>query len=329
LNEQVFALLPEERGVLRPPAIALMGPTAAGKSALALDWAQRCNGEIISVDSAQVYRGLTIGAAKPGAEERACVPHHLLDVREPWQAYSAAEFAADARAAINEVISRKRLPILVGGTGLYFRALLRGLSPLPGADPALRTQLAQEADERGWPALHAELALIDPPAAARIQPTDPQRIQRALEVWRRTGRTLSDWQRIPPAAPRLPVRILKLVLAPRNRADLHARIAQRLDAMLAAGFLDEVRALRAHPELAAHPSPLDLPALRAVGYRQAWEHLDGRYGLAEFRERAIHATRQLGKRQLTWLRGELDARWFDPQHDHAGLDRALTLHLLT
>jgi len=311
----------------RPPAIALMGPTASGKSALALEWAQRFDGEILSVDSAQVYRGLDIGAAKPSAQERACVPHHLLDLREPWQAYSAAEFVIDARAAINDIISRRRLPILVGGTGLYFRALLRGFSPLPGADPALRAQLAREANERGWPALHAELALIDPPAAARIQPGDPQRIQRALEVWRRTGRTLSDWQRIRPEAPKLPVRLLKLILVPRSRAELNARIAQRLDAMLDAGFLDEVRALRARPELARHPSPLDLPALRAVGYRQAWEHLDGRYAAAEFRERTVHATRQLAKRQLTWLRGELDARGFDLQHECTGLDSALALHL--
>jgi len=307
----------------RPPAIALMGPTAAGKTALALEWAARFDGEIISVDSALIYRGLEIGAAKPNAEERARAPHHLLDVRDPWQPYSAAEFARDAREAINAIVARGRLPILVGGTGLYFRALLNGLSPMPEADPAVRAQIAAEADQRGWPALHCELAAIDPDAAARIQPGDPQRIQRALEVYRLSGKPLSQWQRLPPEQPRLPVRTVKLIVAPNERATLHARIAQRLDAMLSAGFVDEVRALRAIPELAAHPTALDLPALRAVGYRQAWEHLDGRYDAAEFRTRAIYATRQLAKRQLTWLRGELDARWFDPEAGRAGLERAI------
>jgi len=309
----------------RPPAIALMGPTAAGKTALALEWAARFNGEIISVDSALVYRGLNIGAAKPDAEERARAPHHLLDMRDPWQTYSAAEFARDARTAIDGIVARGRLPILVGGTGLYFRALLRGLSPMPEADPAVRAEIAAEANERGWPALHAELAAIDPESAARIQPGDPQRIQRALEVYRLTGKPLSQWQRLLPEQPKFPVRVLKLVIAPNDRATLHARIAQRLDAMLSAGFLDEVRTLRALPELAAHPAPLDLPALRAVGYRQAWQHLDGDYDAAEFRERALYATRQLAKRQLTWLRGELDARWFDPITQQSRLEQALEL----
>jgi len=309
----------------RPPAIALMGPTAAGKTALALDWAARFNGEIISVDSALVYRGLEIGAAKPSTQERARAPHHLLDVRDPWQTYSAAEFARDARAAIDGILSRDRLPILVGGTGLYFRALLNGLSPMPEADPAMRAAIAAEAETRGWPALHAELAVIDPESAARIQPTDPQRIQRALEVYRLSGKPLSQWQRLPPAQPRLPVRIVKLIVAPNERTVLHERIEQRLDAMLAAGFLDEVGSLRILPELRAHPAPLDLPALRAVGYRQAWEHLDGHYDANEFRARTIYATRQLAKRQLTWLRAELDARWFDPIHDHAQLQQVLEL----
>jgi len=308
----------------RPFAIALMGPTAAGKTALALDWAARFNGEIISVDSALVYRGLEIGAAKPSAEERARVPHHLLDVREPWQTYSAAEFARDARSAIAGIVSRGRLPILVGGTGLYFRALLRGLSPMPEANTGMRAEIAAEAAARGWPALHAELAAIDPESAARIQPSDPQRIQRALEVWRLSGMPMSEWQRLPPVQPRVPVRVLKLVIAPDERAVLHTRIEQRLDTMLAAGFLDEVRTLRAMPELTAHPAPLVLPALRAVGYRQAWEHLDGQYDVSEFRARAIYATRQLAKRQLTWLRGELDARWFDPKGGRAALERAIT-----
>lgn len=313
----------------RPPAIALMGPTASGKTALALEWAQRLGGEIISVDSALVYRGLDIGAAKPTAAERAAVPHHMLDLRDPWQPYSAAEFASDARRALDAVAARGRLPILAGGTGLYFHALLRGLSDMPEADAAMRAAIEAEAGERGWAALHAELQRIDPEAAARIHATDAQRIQRALEVFRLSGRTISHWRRSAINASRLPFRVLKLVLAPRDRAVLHQRIEARFDAMLRAGFLDEVRRLRALPELRAHPRPLDLPALRAVGYRQAWEHLDGAFDPAEFRDRGIFATRQLAKRQLTWLRGELDARWFDPLEERAGLEQALGLFLPT
>lgn len=306
----------------RPIAIALMGPTASGKSALALEWAERLGGEIVSVDSALVYRGLDIGAAKPDAGERTRVPHHLLDLREPWQPYSAAEFASDARLAIEAVVARGKLPILAGGTSLYFHALLHGLAPMPEADPELRAVIAEEAAQRGWPALHAELATIDPEAATRIHPTDPQRIQRALEVWRISGRPISEWQRERQQS-RLPLRVLKLVLAPRERSVLHERIARRFDVMLAAGFLDETRRLRALPQLHAVARPLDLPALRAVGYRQAWEHLDGATTAGEFRDRVIFATRQLAKRQLTWLRGELDARWFDPVEDRAALEAAL------
>jgi tRNA dimethylallyltransferase len=310
----------------RPLAIAVMGPTASGKTAYALELAERHDGEIVSVDSALVYRGLDVGAAKPSHEERERVPHHLIDLRDPWQAYSAAEFASDARAAINDIATRGKLPILAGGTGLYFHALLHGLSPMPEADPVLREQITAEAAVRGWPALHAELANIDPEAARRIHATDPQRIQRALEVFRASGRTISDWQR-ERAQDRLPLRTLKLVLAPRERSVLHARIEQRFDAMLAAGFLDEVRALRALPPLQEHQAPLDLPAIRAVGYRQAWSHLDGDTSEAEFRDRAIFATRQLAKRQWTWLRGELDAQWFDPLADGASLERAVSLFL--
>jgi len=311
----------------RPIAIALMGPTASGKTALALDWAERFNGEIVSVDSALVYRRLDIGSAKPTPAEQARVPHHLIDLREPWQPYSAAEFARDARSAVDDIVARGRLPILAGGTGLYFHALLHGLSPMPEADPDMRVQLEAEAQRRGWVALHADLAAIDPEAAARIHTTDAQRIQRALEVFRVSGRTISDWRReVRP--PRLPVRVLKLVLAPADRAVLHERIARRFDVMLGQGFLDEVRALRALPELRDHPAPLDLPALRAVGYRQAWEHLDGATNAAEFRDRGVYATRQLAKRQLTWLRGELDALWFDPQTQRDALEavRAAFLH---
>lgn len=310
----------------RPLAIALMGPTASGKTALALDWAERLGGEIVSVDSALVYRGLDIGAAKPDAAELARVPHHLIDVREPWQPYSAAEFAADARAALDAIVARGRVPILAGGTGLYFHALLHGLSAMPTADPAMRAVIAGEIASRGLPALHAELAAVDPVAAARIHATDAQRIQRALEVFRVSGRTISAW-RAAPAAPRLPFRVLKLVLAPPDRATLHQRIEHRFDLMLAAGFLDEVRRLRAAPALQNHPHPLDLPAVRAVGYRQAWEYLDGQGDAADFRARAIHATRQLAKRQLTWLRGELDARWFDPITQRAPLEAALARFL--
>ncbi|WAH62700.1 tRNA (adenosine(37)-N6)-dimethylallyltransferase MiaA [Xanthomonas hortorum] len=306
----------------RPLAIALMGPTASGKTALALEAAQRWNGEIVSVDSALVYRGLEIGAAKPDTAMRAAVPHHLLDLRDPWQIYSAAEFASDARRAIDQIVARGKLPILAGGTGLYFRALLEGLSQLPEADPQVRLTIAAEAEQLGWAALHAQLAQVDPVAAARIHITDPQRIQRALEVYRISGRPISYWQALPPG-PRLPVRVLKVVLAPRERAVLHARIEQRLDAMLAQDFLAEVERLRALPQLRAVAAPLDLPAIRAVGYRQAWEYLDGAGSLAQFREKAIHATRQLAKRQLTWLRGELDARWFDPERDRHQLEAAL------
>lgn len=303
-----------------------MGPTASGKSALALEWARRLGGEIVSVDSALVYRGLDIGAAKPSAEERVQVPHHMIDVREPWQPYSAAEFAIGARAALDGIAARGRLPILAGGTGLYFHALLRGLSPMPEADAGVRAEIAARAESLGWPALHAELAGIDPDAAARIKPTDPQRIQRALEVFRLSGRPISAWQR-ETVRTRFPFHVLALVLAPADRAVLHSRIERRFDAMLAAGFLEEVRRLRALPELQAHPAPLDLPAIRAVGYRQAWEYLDGTIGAAEFHDRAISATRQLAKRQLTWLRGEPGARWFDPEDGRSGLEQALALFL--
>ncbi|NDK39941.1 tRNA (adenosine(37)-N6)-dimethylallyltransferase MiaA [Pseudoxanthomonas gei] len=310
----------------RPAAIVLMGPTASGKTALAMEWAQRLGGEIVSVDSALVYRGLDIGAAKPDAAMLAAVPHHLIDVREPWQPYSAAEFARDASAALAGIAARGRIPILAGGTGLYFQALLDGLSPMPEADQALRETIAAEAAARGWPALHAELASVDSRAAAKIKPTDPQRIQRALEVFRLSGKPISEWQAMPSHHP-FPFRVLKLVLAPRDRAVLHQRIEQRFDAMLAAGFIEEVQRLRALPELRSVEQPLDLPAVRAVGYRQAWEYLDGLVPESGFRDRAIAATRQLAKRQLTWSRGELDARWFDPQSDRMALETALELFL--
>ncbi len=306
----------------RPPAIAVMGPTASGKTTFALALAEKYDGEIVSVDSALVYKRLDIGSAKPDAMERTRAPHHMIDLREPWQPYSAAEFAHDARKVVDDILARGKLPILAGGTGLYFQALLQGLAAMPEADPDTRVQITAQAEREGWPALHAELAKVDADAASRIHPTDPQRIQRALEVWRLTGKPISQWQREGRETSSFPAKVLKLVLAPTERATLHQRIEVRFDQMLAAGFLDEVRGLRALPELRDHPAPLDLPAIRAVGYRQAWEHLDGQYDAAGFRDRAIFATRQLAKRQLTWLRGRHDALWFDPQQDEARLWRA-------
>jgi len=281
-----------------PAWIGLAGPTASGKSAIALALAEGVPLEIVSVDSALVYRGMDIGTAKPSAADRAAVPHHLIDILDPHEAYSAAQFAADATRLIGEIGARGRLPLLVGGTMLYFKILSDGLDALPAGDPAVRAALEAEAFARGWPALHAELARIDPASAARLPPTDAQRIGRALEVFRISGRTLSSFHTAPRAA-QAPALI---ALEPTSRAWLHDRIAARFDAMLARGFLDEVRALRARRDLHA-----GLPSMRCVGYRQAWAALDE--GLAgdalrtAVRERGIAATRQLAKRQLTWLRG--------------------------
>lgn len=307
----------------RPFAIFLMGPTASGKTDLACALADRYALELVSVDSALVYRGLDIGAAKPDAGTLRRYPHALVDIRDPAQPYSAAEFRDDALAAMRAVTARGRVPLLVGGTGLYFRALQRGLSDLPEADPALRARLGQEAAQSGWPALHARLAQRDPVAAARIGANDAQRIQRALEVIELSGQSLTALQRAGQGAA-LPWRVLKLALLPAERSALHARIARRFDAMLAAGFLDELRALHARGDLHA-----DLPAIRAVGYRQGWEYLEGRSDAATFRDRAIFATRQLAKRQITWLRSELDARLFDPERQPplAGAAEAVKLFL--
>ena len=298
-----------------------MGPTASGKTALAVDWAERLGSEVISVDSALVYRGLDIGAAKPDASTLARVRHHLVDVREPHEVYSAADFARDAKAEMSRQAAAGRIPVLAGGTGLYFRALLSGLSEMPEADPRVRAQIRDEAESEGWPALHRRLAEVDPVAARRIHPNDPQRLSRALEVHRISGIPLSEWQsRGSPRA--FPFKVLKLVLAPADRSLLHERIALRFDAMLDAGFLDEVRRLRSDQRLHR-----DLPAVRAVGYRQAWDFLDGGCDLAVFRERAIAATRQLAKRQLTWLRREHDARWIDPLAGRGELEGALRLFI--
>jgi len=291
---------------MRPRAVFLMGPTASGKTALACALAERFPLDLVSVDSALVYRGMDIGTAKPDGATLARHPHRLIDIREPDQAYSAGDFVADALPAMADITRAGRVPLLVGGTGLYFRALQYGLSELPRADAGLRAQLEAQTRELGLPAMHARLAQHDPAAAARIHATDAQRVLRALEVIEVSGRPLTELQQ--GRGTRLPYRVLKLALLPRDRAPLHARIAQRFDAMLADGFLDEARHLRARGDLDA-----DLPAMRAVGYRQAFEYLDAQVDAATFRDRAIFATRQLAKRQITWLRSELDALPFDPE----------------
>jgi len=285
-------------------AIGLAGPTASGKTAAALAIARGHDVEIISVDSALVYRGMDIGTAKPTAAELAAVPHHLIDIRDPLQPYSAAEFVADARRLVGEIRARGRLPLLVGGTMLYFKALMQGLDDMPPADRAVRAVLEAEAAARGWPAMHDELARLDPATAARLAPNDSQRIQRALEVHRISGRPLSAFHTSKSIAldDHSTLGMPLISLEPADRGWLHARIAQRFDAMLATGFLDEVRHLRARGDLHA-----DLPSMRCVGYRQACELLDAQTDGAPFpmerlRELGINATRQLAKRQITWLR---------------------------
>jgi tRNA dimethylallyltransferase len=302
-----------------PRVIALAGPTASGKTDAALALAARFGAEIISVDSALVYRGMDIGTAKPSADQLAAAPHHLIDIRDPRQAYSAAEFAADATRLVSQVNARGRLALLVGGTMLYFKALFEGLDAMPAAHPEIRAKIEAEAAERGWPALHAELAVHDPVTAARLAPADAQRIQRALEVLRATGRALSSFHATKNAAECGGAwrAVALFSLEPEDRSWLHERIARRFDAMLASGFLDEVRSLRARGDLHA-----GLPSMRCVGYRQAWEFLDAReahgldaheaheahgpagpWTLQLLRDRGIFATRQLARRQLTWLRG--------------------------
>jgi tRNA dimethylallyltransferase len=288
---------------VRRGAILLMGPTGAGKTDAALALAERLPVEIVSVDSAMVYRGLDIGTAKPAAALRARLAHHLIDIRDPAERYSAGEFLRDATETMRAIRARGRLPLLVGGTMLYFRALQAGLAALPGADPAVRAALDARARAAGWPALHAELARVDPAAAARIRPGDAQRIQRALEVHALTGRPLSELQRQDlRAAPG--GEYLKLVLAPAERAVLGAGLERRFDSMLEAGLLAEVEALYRRGDLEP-----ELPALRAVGYRQLWAHLGGHCDLATARAAALRATRQLAKRQYTWLRAEPGADW--------------------
>jgi tRNA dimethylallyltransferase len=313
--------------------LALAGPTASGKTAAALAIAAQHAVEIVSVDSALVYCGLDIGSAKPSAQELASVPHHLINIRDPLTAYSAAEFVTDATQLIADINKRGKLPLLVGGTMLYFKALRDGLDPMPKADPATRAQIEREAQAQGWPALHAALALVDPVIAARLNPADSQRISRALEVFRLTGLPLSSFHATKKEAGITRPSCLEgqndvnlstddtllISLEPQMRTWLHARIAQRFDAMLAGGFLDEVSTLRARGDL--HP---DLPALRSVGYRQAWEALDGLWPMAELRDKGVFATRQLAKRQITWLRSMLH-RQVVPCDDPSALAQVLAL----
>lgn len=294
-------------GARELPVVFIMGPTASGKSGLAMQLARQQPCEIISVDSAQVYRGMDIGSAKPSAAERAEVPHHLLDILDPAQSYSAAQFREDALRLIAEISARGRTPLLVGGTFLYFRALTEGLSDLPSADPVIRQRIEQRAQEQGWPALHAELALRDPETAARLHPNDQQRIQRALEIIELSGRPLSELHRQPKSDPGLQGRVIKIALHPLERAVLHQRIADRFHQMMQQGFLQEVQALHVRGDLHA-----DLPSIRSVGYRQLWDHLQGECDLPTAIERGIAATRQFAKRQITWLRSEKDVHVFDP-----------------
>jgi tRNA dimethylallyltransferase len=298
-------------------AYALLGPTASGKSALALKIAAELPVEIVSLDSALVYRGMDIGTAKPGAALRARVPHHLIDIIDPDESYSAGRWRDDAVKTVLDILERKNIPLLVGGTMLYYRALTAGLDALPQADARMRAQIDADAARRGWPALHAELEKVDPAAAQRIAPNDAQRIQRALEVWRLTGKPLSALQGA--ARAELPFEVKGLALLP-DRSLLHDRIERRFEAMLRLGLVDEVKGLRKKYRLDA-----SMPSMRAVGYRQVWEYLEGRYDKETLKEKAVAATRQLAKRQFTWLRSFPDLLRLDAG---GAQDPAVALHLL-
>lgn len=281
-----------------------MGPTASGKTDLAIRLRQQLPVELISVDSALIYRGMDIGTAKPDADELAQAPHRLLDIRDPSQSYSAADFREDALKEMADIVKAGRIPLLVGGTMLYYKALLEGLSPLPAADPAIRAEIEQQARERGWLSLHEELQRIDPVSATRIHPNDPQRLSRALEVFRISGKTLTELTQT--QGETLPYQVHQFAITPKDRAILHQRIEQRFDNMIKAGFEQEVRALYERGDL--HP---DLPSVRCVGYRQMWDYFDGNCTLDEAIYRGICATRQLAKRQITWLRSWKDLTWLD------------------
>lgn len=291
----------------RPKAIFLMGPTASGKTALAMALRQHLPVELISVDSALIYRGMDIGTAKPTAEELALAPHRLLDIRDPLEAYSAADFRRDALAEMADIVAKGRIPLLVGGTMLYFKALLEGLSPLPSADPLVRERIEQTAREQGWDTLHRQLCEIDPVAGARIHPNDPQRLSRALEVFFISGKTLTELTKT--AGEALPYDVVQFAIAPASRELLHQRIALRFEQMLASGFEAEARALFARGDLHT-----DLPSIRCVGYRQMWSYLEGEINYDEMVYRGICATRQLAKRQITWLRGWQNVHWLDSEH---------------
>ena len=288
-----------------PPAICLMGPTASGKTDLAIQLSETLPCELISVDSALVYKGMDIGTAKPSAEELARAPHRLIDIKDPSEPYSAAMFREDALREMADITARGNIPLLVGGTMLYFKVLRDGLAELPSATPEVRERILQEAEKQGWPALHQQLQTVDPATAERLKPRDAQRIQRALEVFETTGKPLSVWHKEQNDAA-LPYRLINLAIAPQERSVLHERIKRRFEQMVTHGFIEEVRGLYARGDL--NPS---LPAIRAVGYRQAWHYLEGETDFDEMVDRGIIATRQLAKRQLTWLRGWPDVNWLD------------------
>ena len=299
---------PDEAGLRT--ALLLMGPTASGKTALACALHDALPCRLISVDSAQVYRGMDIGTAKPAAEALRRWPHRLIDIREPWEPYSAADFRSDALREMEQAHAEGRLPVLVGGTMLYFRALRQGLAPMPSADAALRRRLQTALENEGADALHRRLAQVDPQAAARIHPNDPQRLLRALEVYELTGQPISQWQQQAAAPPR-GWRFRVAIVSPADRAWLHQRIEQRIEQMLAQGLVDEVARLKADPRM-----HLELPSMRAVGYRQVWQHLQGELDAREMQQRLLYATRQLAKRQWTWLRKESPEWVFDPLEAH-------------
>lgn len=305
---------PTEHSAALPPALFIMGPTASGKTALAMALHAQLPVEIISVDSAMIYRGMDIGTAKPTPEELRAAPHHLIDLLDPAESWSAADFRRQALLKMAEITRSGRIPMLVGGTMLYFKALLEGLSPLPSSDPAIRARLEAQAREEGWAALHRRLQLVDPVAAARIHPNDPQRLTRALEVFMISGQTLTALTQV--AGEALPYRVLQFAIAPASRAALHQRIEQRFHAMLQAGFREEVEALFARGDL--HPN---LPSVRCVGYRQMWSHLAGEIDETEMVWRGICATRQLAKRQMTWLRSWKQVCWLESERPKEAFEK--------